>query len=298
MLPRRYELPPSREARSLPVIPSRQGAKHAARAYDKKRKRTCRREIDAPRAFRRLMAIAQGKKNRSGLDNGTERGAVWANVKGGSTDRSTAAGDIAETPRIRPGEDLRSFGARVDAALPVSGLTKKAKARNGKDEAGIKVFRTRKERNMHKLYDQWRAEEHKIREKREEHLEREAERELQNEDAGILTSLHDALGSNKGRKKRLKAGQDDDPWLGLKKRRAESRIGLHDVAQAPPELHKKIRQQLRVGDASVDVDSVPRAAGSLRRREELQTARNDVVEAYRKIREHEQAKLDEQRRNK
>ena len=302
----RYDLPPSQKARPLPVSTNRQNAKQQARDATTKQRRGRASDNDAPRAFRRLMAIAQGKKTRSGLDDGQEPSSRKGKGKEKGKEPTTTAEDMPEAPRIRPGEDLRSFAARVDAALPVAGLTKKTKIKDGKDEAGLKVFRTRKERKMHKLYDQWRAEERKIQEMKEEELELEAERELENDGAGVLTSSafmdapQDASGKKKkGRRRRGKVEQDDeDPWLALKKKRAEAKVGLHDVAQAPPELHKKIRQQLRVGDATVDVDRVPKAAGSLRRREELQTARNDVVEAYRKIREHEQAKLDAQRRKK
>lgn len=245
-----------------------------------------------PRAFKRLIAVAQGKKIRSGLDDGD------------LSKRKKAEAATATAPlRICPGEDLRSFAARVDSALPVAGLAKKSKAKDGRDEVGLKVYRTRKERQMHKLYDQWRAEERKIQDQKEEDLEEAAEREMENGMAGILSSasiissMDQTSGTTRGRKRRVKEA-DEDPWLELKRKRVEAPVGLHDVAQAPPHLHKKTRQQLKVGGAAVDVDSVPKAAGSLRRREELQTASNDIVEAYRKIREHEQAKLDTLRRRK
>lgn len=236
------------------------------------------------------MAFAQGKKLRSGLDNG------GSSAPNGPKSSVTPV----EVPRIKPGEDMRSFSARVDAALPVAGLTKKTKTKDGKDSLGIKMQRTRKERKMHKLYDQWRAEERKIQEQKEEELELAAERELENDyddlfTDGAWTEADEKRGNKKSRKRKGK-GREEDPWLELVRKRGEAKIGLHDVAQAPPELlHKKTRKQLEVGGATVDVDSIPKSAGSLRRREELQTARDGVVEAYRKIREHEQAKLEAQR---
>lgn len=228
------------------------------------------------------MAVAQGKRTRSGLDDGS--------------DGKTAVKDKdAEIPKIRPGEDLRSYAVRVDAALPVSGLTKKTVIKDGKDEAGVKIYRTKKERKMHKLYDQWRAEGRKIQEKREDELELEAEKALEKDNvtSASLAKFVDEEPPTKTKKKgrRKRAEVEEDPWLALKKKRAEARVGLHDTAQAPPELHKKTTRQLKVDGAAVNVDGVPKAAGSLRRREELQVVRNDVVEAYRKIREHEQAKL-------
>ncbi|KND93863.1 hypothetical protein TOPH_01716 [Tolypocladium ophioglossoides CBS 100239] len=293
-----HDLPPTQKARPLPVSSSNKGAKRDPQATTKKQ---CKRHNDdAPRAFRRLMAVAQGKKIRSGLDDGEKH-----KGKGKAKGKEAAPKDSPEAPRIRPGEDLRSFATRVDAALPMAGLTKKTKAKDGKDEIGLKVQRTRKDRKMHKLYDQWREEERRIQEKREEELELEAERDLDNDAAGILSSsafkgeMDEAAGKKKGRRRRGKVTEDDeDPWLELKRKRAEAKVGLHDVAQAPPELHKKLRQQLRVGDVAVDVDNIPKSAGSLRRREELQAVRDDVVEVYRKIREHEQAKLDAQRGRK
>lgn len=239
------------------------------------------------------MAFSQGKRARSGLDDGDT-----------SKNKRKISQNPVEVPRIKPGENMRSFSARVDAALPVAGLATKTKINDGKDSLGLKVHRTRKERKMHKLYDQWRAEELKIQERREEERELAAERELEDDSNGMFSEggawvdASETQGSKKSRKRKGKA-QDEDPWLELIRKRGEARIGLNDVAQAPPELlHRKTRKQVEVGGAVVDVDSIPKAAGSLRRREELQAARDDVVEAYRKIREHEQAKLDAQKKKR
>ncbi|KAG8404974.1 hypothetical protein J3459_022282 [Metarhizium acridum] len=283
-----FDLPPSR--RALPLSVSSRSQNRSTTDHPKQKKhRTHRKGNDAPRAFKRIMAFSQGKRLRPGLDNGDS-------ARNGPKNSGTPV----EVPRIKPGEDMRSFSARVDTALPVAGLTKKTKTKDGKDSLGIKVQRTRKERKMHKLYDQWRAEERKIQEQKEEERELAAERELENDYDDLFTDsawteAGEETGNKKSRKRKGK-GREEDPWIELVRKRGEARIGLHDVAQAPPELHhKKTRKQLEVGGATVDVDSIPKSAGSLRRREELQTARDDVVEAYRKIREHEQAKLDAQR---
>lgn len=232
------------------------------------------------------MAAAQGKKTKSGLDNGltAQSATTQADQK-----------DI-EALKIRPGEDMRSFSARVDATLPVAGLTRKTATKDGKDSLGFKVWRTNKERKMHRLYDQWREEERKINERREEELEEAAERELDNDAAGITSSSfkleQNESGGGGGRKKKNRRKLvDEDPWAVLRKKRAEARPGLHDVAQAPPELHKDTTRHLKIGGAAVEAGNIPKRAGSLRRREELQIARDDVLEAYRKIREHEQRKL-------
>ncbi|KAH6892000.1 hypothetical protein B0T10DRAFT_482775 [Thelonectria olida] len=278
-----FNLPPTQTARPLPVVSNKFPGAQWANPKNMNKKKGRGKDDDAPRAFKRLMAVAQGKKLRSGLDNGDD---------GKTTARKV---DVNGQPlKIQPGEDLRSFASRVDAAMPVSGLTKKTVIKDGKDEAGMKVYRTRKERKMHKLYDQWRAEDVKIKDKREEELEEAAERELDDEEAGGMAAVARAeLEEATSKSKKKKAGRgkdDDDPWLQLKKKRAEARVGLHDTAQAPPELNKKIKQ-LQINGAAVNVGNIPKSAGSLRRREELEGVRADVVDAYRKIREHEQAKL-------
>ncbi|KAG6011165.1 hypothetical protein E4U54_008254 [Claviceps lovelessii] len=288
-----YDLSPSENALPLPVTASKRNGKGKQPIEQPKTKRPRKdrkNNNDVPREFRRLMAFAQGKKTRSGLDNGeTDK-----------SRKSTTQDNQVEAPRIRPGEDMRSFSARVDAALPISGLTTKTKTKDGKDSLGLKVHRTLKEKKMHKLYDQWRAEERKIQEQREEERDLAEEREMENDASGTFADSVSKdtaqLHGGKKSRKRGKAQNDDDPWRELLRKRNEAKIKLHDVALAPPELaHKKDRKQLQVGGAVVDVINIPKAAGSLRRREELQTAREDVLEAYRKIREHEQAKLDAQR---
>jgi len=287
-----HDLPPSQRARPLPVgkKTKTQGPNPASEPKNRSKKHR-KEQNDAPRGFRRVMAAASGKKFRSGLDDGTT---TSKKAKGKQIEEK----EPSETPKIRPGEDLRSFSQRVDASLPISGLKHRTIVKDGKDEHGVKVWRTRKELKMHKLFEQWRAEERKAKEKREEELEEEAEKAMENDGEGVTSSsymaaLDEGEEKVKGRGKKKRGKQDDDdPWAALKKKRAEAKIGLHDVAMAPPELHKKKSRQLQVSEgAGVDVGSIPKKAGSLKRREELQAERDQVLEAYRKIREHEQAKL-------
>jgi hypothetical protein len=214
------------------------------------------------------MAFASGKKFKSGLDDAKDAG---------------APASTPEIPTIRPGERMAEFSARVNAALPLSGLK-----RGGKDPLGLKPTRTRKEKKMHKLYAQWREEERKIHEKKEEELELAAEQELNKDEPGQSTSfsfLDKAEPRQNGKKRgkrRTKGSDDEDPWLEIKRRRAEAKVGLHDVALAPPELHRgNSARRLTIQGAAVEVGSVPKAAGSLRRREQLNEVRNGVVEAYR-----------------
>ncbi|KAL6862393.1 hypothetical protein J3F83DRAFT_746186 [Trichoderma novae-zelandiae] len=227
-----FDLPPTESARPLPVS-KRNATTTSGDRVTKKRHRNSTRNNDTPRAFKRLMAVAGGKKLRSGLDDGqTEK----PPTKG--TDKPSKG------LQIRPGENLGAFASRVDAALPVSGLARKTSVtKEGKDAQGFKVYRTRKERKMHKLYEQWRAEELKIQEKKEEELELIAERDLEDDAAGILTS---AAFQNENSHARRKKGQkrrkvaDEDPWLELKRRRAEKKPKLHDTVLAPPEFLNKV----------------------------------------------------------
>jgi hypothetical protein len=241
------------------------------------------------------MAFAHGKKPRSGLDNGDapEKGKSKSKKKGNATGKGTAdtaatsETSPAEDLKIRPGERLSEFSQRVDAALPLSGLVHKT-VKNGKDPLGLKVRRTKKERKMQNMYAEWRAIDKKIQEKREEERELAEEREMENEALGVSWKLElEAQGKKKKKGKRAKyigeaGGPEDDPWAEIVKKRGEARVGLNDVAHAPPEL-KLPRKNTLVRGAAVAVDEIPKAAGSLRQREELQGIRQEVVASYRKM---------------
>lgn len=274
-----------------------------------KRKRTGAPKDDAPRAFKKLMAFAGGKRPRAGLDNGDEPTVKSKKNKKNKNKNATATPNteaeagaeaeaeakevepkpkaVSQIPTIKPGERMSEFAARVDAALPIGGLINNS-IRNGKDPLGLKTWRTMKEMKMHKLYDEWREEERKLKEKHEEALEEEAEKELEEEEAGVTWKLDPQTGGKKkkkGKKTRYLgevADGDDDPWQALKKKRGETRPGLHDVVQAPPEFTVKPQRKMTVRGAAVEIDGIPKAAGSLRRREELQTVRDDILAAYRK----------------
>lgn len=296
-----FDLPPTQIAKPLPVRqpgPKANGPRNGkakgapvAPPDNLKRKRAAAPKDDAPRAFKRIMAYAKGKKPRSGLDNGDEpRTKKTKKRNAGQEAKSAEIGAEAEVeaeakptttaiPTIRPGERMSEFSARVDAALPLAGLINKSMHGN-KDPLGLKVWRTHKERKMHKLYDEWREQELKIKERREEELELEAERELEEEESGVSWKLN--VGNSISGKQKKRAKDDEDPWEVLRKKRGETRPGLRDVAVAPPELTVKPTKQLLVRGAAVQVKDIPKAAGSLKRREELQAARDDIVAAYRR----------------
>jgi hypothetical protein len=268
-----------------------------------KRKHAATPKDDAPRAFKRLMAYAGGKKPRSGLDNGDEPRGAKGKKRNAAEQAKDSEAEVkpvvktpvkpaAEIPTIRPGERMSEFSARVDAALPLAGLVNKSMNGN-KDPLGLKVWRTNKEMKMHKMYDEWREQERKMKEKHEEELELQAEKELEEEETGISWKLNigeQVSGKRKGKGK-TNNGFDED-WEILRKKRGETRPGLHDVALAPPTFTAKPRQLLGVvRGAAVEVNDIPKSAGSLKRREELQAIRNDVVAAYRRKMEEKRLSL-------
>lgn len=224
------------------------------------------------------------------------------------------AGDKANVPKILPGERMSDFAARVDQALPLSGITKKSGfVSTDPNDVALRKLRedrqTRHEKKLRRLQAGWREEEAKIREKEEEERE---EREEKEEELNEMWKMWEAeaggplLGGKKkkgkaigGKKKKKKNGgaggevdsdsDDADPWAKLnrkKKAHASRPINPLESVQAPPEKLVKPREIFKVhgmGGAKVDVANVPAAAGSLRRREELASERKNIVEEYRKL---------------
>lgn len=246
---------------------------------------------DTPRAFRRLMSLAGGKRIRAGEDTGivetkkqkkarlAKERAVTAAAEGGGDDDQEEQAETAATTAaaaaatataekaaiagltIRPGERLSEFNSRVDAALPLSGLIKKSTpgGAGGKDPLGIaKVYRTKQERKLHKLYDQWRVDDVRIKEREAEAREEAEERDAElDETLGVKWRLDfqqgQATKQGAGSKKKRKLGAggsannygaaDDDVWAEFNRKRGAAtkstvRAGIHGVVGAPPELTK------------------------------------------------------------
>lgn len=254
------------------------------------------------------MAFTQGKRLPKGLDDGIKptkaekkRKIAQEKEKGNEEEEEELVQNVAEkgkilaekgeTPTIRPGEKMSDFSARVDAALPVSGLINKS-VRSGKDPLGLKVGRTKTEKKMHRMYDEWRAEEARIQDRRQEALEL-AEEEEEDEDgqvkwkSEIATSASTSKKKKKGKGKKKVLGEvddgEEDPWAKVGRDRGEVKAGLNDVVQAPPTFTKIPREKFKVRGARVEVEDVPKASGSLRRREELGGVRREVVEGYRRM---------------
>jgi hypothetical protein len=115
------------------------------------------------------MAFSKGgPKKRSGLDDGTvktkkqKKQAAVADVEKDDTNNKSEEQVQSKTVlKIQPGESMQEFRARVDAALPMSGI-----AKSGKKVAGVSDHRvTKHERHLKRLQKGWREEEARIREK-------------------------------------------------------------------------------------------------------------------------------------
>lgn len=283
-----YELPPTIFAQPLPVTKSpKSTTKLSAPSTQKstlKRKRHHKDPAndDTPRAFARLMAFTQGIKPRPGLDDGIIKSKKQKRQAEPleSTSQPTDPIKDPKIPHIKPGERMSDFAARVDAALPVSGLIGKG----GKGLPGVKTSQTKMEKRMQRMQKEWREVEARRKEKLEAAME---EAEDEDEDLKINSRIPKSASSKKG--KRRKGSDDEDPWSAVgKSQNAQTTsgglVGLHDVVQAPPQFSRVPKNKFKIQNgAKIIVSDVPSAAGSLRRREELGETRKSVVEGYRQM---------------
>ncbi|EPE04259.1 hypothetical protein F503_04774 [Ophiostoma piceae UAMH 11346] len=284
------EKPETKAAPETKVQPQKTNAKDDPRNLKRKREAAAKankgsiavvptKNNDTPRAFRRLMAIAGGKRTRNGLDTGivkeTKRqkkerrakelavasaaAAAEAGVDGvdlkaledaavapTATEAEVAA--AAEKLTIRPGEKLADFNRRVDAALPLAGIVKNAlpNSSGSKDPLGLaKTFRTKQERKLHKLYDQWRVDDVKLKAKLEEEKEIVDEKDAElDEEFGVKWRVDFEQPSKRAKKAKGGSGNNyigDDIWGDFNRKRAKEgklnavRAGVHNSVEAPPE---------------------------------------------------------------
>jgi hypothetical protein len=299
-----FNLPPDLQATSLPVGKARTFGS----APKAKKRKTGHVEgygaDDTPKGFARLMAFSQGTKpKRSGLDDGLvktkkqkrqELLAAKAATEQDNEDKPVVQPQPKPAKaelRIQPGESMFEFKARVDQALPLSGL-----AKSGKKVAGVSDHRiTKHERKLKRLQKGWREEEVRIRDKeleeRELAEEEEDEQKLlwedKTSDLPTTTTTNGKTRKVKKGKRKLLAGEVDngseDEWEALN-RKKDTRKGLHDVVSAPPEFTRTPREIFKVKNgAGAKVGNVPNAAGSLRKREELGEERKTIIDTYREI---------------
>jgi hypothetical protein len=144
------------------------------------------------------MSYAHGQRPRHGLDDGV------------TTDSNAKM--ISTALAMLPGEGMSAFSARVNAAIPVTTADIRH-IKSGKDPLGLKTWKTRKEFKMHRLYNQWREEDRKLKDLREESLEEQTEK--LGTAAGLSTDVVEKFCFNQCFGKR----DNDDPWAILKHRR-------------------------------------------------------------------------------
>ena len=238
---------------------------------------------DTPRAFTRLISYCPPP--RAGLDDGHEpksrkrkRSAVSEAKPETTVKKPVVAAGSA--PRILPGESMSSFSARVDAALPVAGLTAKGK----KAGAGIDRGRqTKTERKMQRMQKEWREEERRLKEKREEAQEEEMDKEDDYDALVAGWTTGKKGGKRKGHGNDL--DEEEDPWAHIaakpvlhdeqKTQATGGLVGLHDVVLAPPKFVRPPREKIiRIGGKN-------NVGVGLKRQAELGEARKQVVENYR-----------------
>lgn len=278
-----YDLPPTKTAHPLPVkkLPTTTGKSGTKPA---KRKRAPMQD-DTPRAFTRLLG--DYRPPRSGLDDGVRpsKKARKESKSDSKIDTATLAPALAAVPTIQPREPLSSFAARVDAALPFSGLLKKS----GTAKEGGRERQTKTERKMQKMQKEWREEDRR----RKEKLEEEGNEGV--DEAGLdelvkAATKRKGKGGKKKRKGNDHAGEiddDDDPWAHIASKRLEENdaktapgsraglVGLHDVVLAPPRFSKVPKGK--------ELISIKYGVGGLKRQQELSEARMTVVEGYRQM---------------
>lgn len=292
----RFNLAPTDHAGSLPVGKART---FSTAPKGKKRKINHVEGYgldDTPKAFQRLMAFAKGGvKKRSGLDDGIVKTKKQKRQEALEATEQKAGPKTEEQPKpvlkIQPGESMVEFRARVDAALPLSGVSK-----SGKKVAGVSDHRvTKHERHLKRLQKGWREEEARIRDKEME------EKELAEEDQDEINAMWEdktedlpktrtvngkTKKAKKGKRKMVVGEMDngsEDEWELLKRKKGE-RKGLHDVVSAPPVFDKVPREIFKVKNgAGAKVGNVPNSAGSLRKREELGEERKTIIETYREL---------------
>jgi hypothetical protein len=235
-----------------------------------------------------MVFAKTGKGIRSGLDDGTrgtkrKRDGEAEKVAAPKPSSNEADAENQAKPlQIQPGERLAEFSARVNQALPLTGV--KAK---GKKVEGINERLTKHDKRLRRMQAQWREDDIKIREKEDEQKElaedqwEEKVSGLDKEAQDLMLTLKEGRKRNKKRKGKILGEVDDgedDPWAVLNSKRNAPQ-GVFDVAKAPPRFEKKPREVFK--DRSVK--DVPKAAGSLRRRENMGATRAEIIQSYRDI---------------
>ncbi|KAF3128929.1 hypothetical protein TWF703_009124 [Orbilia oligospora] len=223
----------------------------------KKSKRSKNDNDDTPKAFTRLMAYA------ATVDTLPE-----------SEPSTTTAPEPSKPLTLLPGEKLSDFSRRVDAAIPVSfkGLQR------GEDNP--------KNRKLKKKKAAEEAEAAAGEEITEDSYDFDDNGDpLPNHLKPHNHNPHTKQQVNKTTKGKRK-DRSPSPFAVLREKRGAVQSSINDVVQAPPSLtvpKEKLRDKTKGGVRGIQGLEVPKASGSLARREMLQEERKGVVERYRAL---------------
>ena len=217
----------------------------------KRRKRDRSRLDDTPKGFKRLMALQQGIKPRSGLDDGNmpSRKRKCSQFSEATTSSSNLGHLQSRLNREDPHKYLLHKSAKH---VPTSKFPKPDDTGSVLSEfAQVKAPLTRKERKLQKIRDEWRRAEAARKAEAEE-----AQEEAKEQDpcADFWQSLR---GSRKGSSKKSRGEQE--PLIKKRNPRAapptnrqsqdmKGLIGLHDVVKEPPHFSHLPKKRLRGGD--------------------------------------------------
>ncbi|KAK6520515.1 hypothetical protein TWF506_000767 [Arthrobotrys conoides] len=248
---------------------------------------------DTPKAFTRLMAYAATGIRPNGLDEPKTKSTSTTKKRkrtdpisesttiGTSTtadtlaesEPSTTAPEPSKPLTLLPGEKLSDFSRRVDAAIPVSfkGLQRgedNPKNRKKKKKAADEAEATAEEEVTEDTYD----------------FDDNGD-PLPNHLKPHNHNPHTKQQVNKTTKGKRK-DRSPSPFAILREKRGAVQSSINDIVQAPPSLvvpKEKLRDKTKVGVRGIQGLEVPKASGSLARREMLQEERKGVVERYRAL---------------
>lgn len=258
-----------------------------------------------------------GRKPPKGLDDGAPASKKRKRDAESNTTAQTPIEPGSVVPTILPSEPLSAFSARVDAAIPVSGLAKSKSC--SVTAVGPRERQTKMEKRMQRMQAEWREAAAKRKEKLAE-VEEEAEAEGDEGDGdgdgdrrigGVNGNGQAGRKVKAKRKSKRRKGlaetennedvDDDDPWAVIAAKRLENSstaasgprsgglVGLHDVVLAPPKFSKVPKEKPRMGNTGIagamHIRSAPKKGSTigLKRQQELGEARRSVVETYRRM---------------
>ena len=239
-----------------------------------------------------MSNLPSHKRKRGGEeDTGAAKPAKQRKAQGASGSRATGIKNEKQPPprlQIQPEESLRAFNRRVDASMPVK-------------------FKSKGRLSMAEVREEKKA--GQVGKKKQENTPATSQQSPEDEEdySDYLTDDSDAysIDSNgeprpktfharKPRsskksftgKKRKPRGLSPDPFAMLAGLRGQMRFG--ETAKAPPVFAAKPKELLKAR-GSMMADGVPKASGSIAKREMLAEERRSVVEKYREMMEGRRA---------